>query len=365
MASFLHIEELLSGIEVSSKASMKPKMIICGNYGANNIGDEAILRSLIQKFEPSYEITVMSANPTLTSKKFNITAVGRLPSGLRSHWKAKVHGAARKALNKTREAIAECDVFLLGGGTLLTDTPLQSIIIWSKQVETAFKHNKEVWIYANGIGPFATKEAKKIAARILKRAHKVSVRDERSLMWAKQLGCEKATLIQDPVFEWQWEGRKSLKKIEKGTVIFVPRFWKKNVDKMESSFKEFIRYLVQEKGKKVIGIPFENKNKKDIKFLTTIFEQANVGEGAKMWADYLDEQDVINMIGDAESMLGMRLHSLIFSEITKTPFVGVAYMEKVTGLGESLQKNECIVPLEEISFEALKRAYKSSLNISR
>jgi len=337
-------------------------MIICGNYGAGNIGDEAILRALIQKFEAKYKITVISANPKATKNQFKVRAVGRFPGGVRSKLASFFVPAKRKELKKTQEAVKKCDVFLLGGGTLLTDCPLKSILIWSKQVEPAFVTKKEVWVYGSGVGPLEHAFSRELAASILRRASRVSVRDLRSIEWTQKLGDKKAKKMLDPVFYLKWKTKKCSLKIDKNTVIFVPRFWSKNMNEMESSFSKFIHYLCEEKGKKVIGIPFEKDNQKDYQFLNKIFEQAGVGKKAKVWKNYMDDLDVIQAIALSEAVVGMRLHSLIFAEITQTPFVGISYMEKVSGLGETLKKPKCIVPLETVSFELLKEAYNASLN---
>ena len=340
---------------------MKKSMVICGNYGAGNIGDEAILRALVQKFELKYAITVISADPQATAKRFKVKAVPRFPGGIRSKLATWFIPSRQRGLKKTQKAVKECDVFLLGGGTLLTDTPLQSVIIWSKQVEPALKHGKKVWIYANGIGPLKHAFARELVGSLLERAERVSVRDLRSLEWTQRLGCRKARKVLDPEFQLKWRGGESTLKVDKNTIIFVPRFWRKNYNEAEKSFIKFIQYLCLEKGKNVIGISFNNESSKDDQFLNKIFEQAGVGNQAKIWKNYRDELDVIRAISRAEAVVGMRLHSLIFAEITQTPFVGISYMEKVSGLGETLKKMDCIVPLESLTPEALKDAYNASL----
>lgn len=337
-------------------------MLICGNYGNGNIGDEAILRALIQKYEKTYKLTVISADPVQTHRAHKINAVHRFPGGLRSKLHSLLLPNGRKRLKETKKAVNKCDVFLLGGGTLLTDTPLRSILIWSKQVEPAFQAGKEVWVYANGIGPLHTQAAQEIAASILKRAHKVTVRDLRSIEWTKKLGCHKARKVLDPVFHLHWKGKPPSLEIDKNTVIFAPRAWTKNTDETREVFIKFIQFLCLEKGKKVVGIPFEKGHSEDVKFLSNIFEQSNVRTRAKIWENYKDELDVICAISQAEAVVGMRLHSLIFAQLTHTPFVGISYMEKVTALGETLKKTNCIVDLEKITLEKLIRAYNLSLN---
>ena len=61
-----------------------PKITICGNYGATNIGDEMILRgivSTIRSIKQDAEITVLSHNPEETSKRYEVNSCYFLPFG--------------------------------------------------------------------------------------------------------------------------------------------------------------------------------------------------------------------------------------------------------------------------------------------
>ncbi|MBD3360226.1 polysaccharide pyruvyl transferase CsaB, partial [Candidatus Peregrinibacteria bacterium] len=53
------------------------KIVIAGNYGAGNLGDEMILEGMIKIIKsssPDSEITALSASPEETSKKHNINS---------------------------------------------------------------------------------------------------------------------------------------------------------------------------------------------------------------------------------------------------------------------------------------------------
>lgn len=65
----------------------KKQIVVCGNYGASNLGDEAILGGLINLIKstwPHSEITVMSARPRQTSRYFQVSSIMPFPAGLRS-----------------------------------------------------------------------------------------------------------------------------------------------------------------------------------------------------------------------------------------------------------------------------------------
>ena len=335
---------------------MKRKMIICGNYGAGNLGDEAVLRGIINEFKGEFELTVMSANPTQTHQEFGVHTIKHIPSGIRSWTRSVFSKDGQKEWKATQQAIDRCDVFLLGGGTLLTDTPWQSIIIWAKQVEAALEKGKELWIHGSGIGPLRGDFARKQAKKILQKATRVSVRDHRSLQEARDLKCTIATLINDPVFNVKWNPENPQKR--ENQVIIVPREWSQNQEQTINAFAETVLHLSQ-KGKKIIGIPFDTSNTKDEELLEKIFEKSGVKENTKIWKEYHNEQDIMKLMSQSECVIGMRLHSLILAEITKTPFIGISYMKKVESLGENLGKKNQILDIRTLNSRQLIYTYNS------
>ena len=82
------------------------KILISGYYGFNNIGDESILRTLIDNLReklPGVDITVLSQDPAQTSAKF------------------AVKSARRMSLRDIFRCVRRCDLLLSGGGSLLQD----------------------------------------------------------------------------------------------------------------------------------------------------------------------------------------------------------------------------------------------------
>ncbi|MBT5016609.1 hypothetical protein HN748_06440 [Candidatus Peregrinibacteria bacterium] len=336
----------------------KPTWIICGNFGAGNLGDEAILRGLLELWGKDKNLIIMSANPAETELKFGIKAIHRLPSGIRSTLKSWICPVTRPKIRKAREALKNCDRFILGGGTLLTDEPLKSMFVWGKQIKGALKYNKKIEIYANGIGPLNSKWAQKKAKSLLEKADKISVRDEKSLEWTNSLGIKQVELVDDPALHLKELKFQGLKKFSKNTIILTPRFWKSGQKQTLNSLKKFVQYLCVEQGKYMVGIPFEKANKKDLNLLSKIFDQQGVRNQSEIWANYKSEEEVLGVIQQAELLVGMRLHSLVFAHLTNTPFISIAYMEKVSAIVKTLNSQNPIIELKDLSFEKLKQAYE-------
>ena len=57
------------------------KILISGYYGFNNIGDESILRTVIDNLReklPQVDITVLSQSPAQTAEKYGVKAAARI-----------------------------------------------------------------------------------------------------------------------------------------------------------------------------------------------------------------------------------------------------------------------------------------------
>ncbi len=56
----------------------RPKLLLFGNYGHGNLGDEAILTSLLQLLRPLAEVTVVSRRPERIERDHRVAAAGML-----------------------------------------------------------------------------------------------------------------------------------------------------------------------------------------------------------------------------------------------------------------------------------------------
>jgi len=64
------------------------KIVIAGNYGANNLGDEMILEGLLKLLNdvvPDAKITVLSSEPKDTKKRHKVKSLNLFPAGFRSY----------------------------------------------------------------------------------------------------------------------------------------------------------------------------------------------------------------------------------------------------------------------------------------
>jgi len=149
------------------------KAVICGYYGAGNVGDEAMLSSLIAFMRKSTnvkKITVISSSPGKTAAIYGVNAVFR----------GNFEGIER--------ALSESDVLIFGGGNILQDkTSTRSLLYYTHIARLAKKRACRVAFCANGIGPIVHKNNLDALKKALLCADYISMRDKGSLSLARKL----------------------------------------------------------------------------------------------------------------------------------------------------------------------------------
>ena len=113
--------------------------IISGYYGFRNIGDDALLMSILKdlnSFRPNMRLLVLSKTPVATALEFNVASIDR--AGI-----FRIYRAMRRSR-----------AFIYGGGNLLQDiTSTRSLLFYLSMVWLAKRLGLKVMFYANGIGP--------------------------------------------------------------------------------------------------------------------------------------------------------------------------------------------------------------------
>ena len=158
----------------------RPKIILSGYYGFDNLGDDTLLGEAIKELKARYphcRIKVICHAPRKTAKKF----------GVRTE--------RRENIPRLFSEIRSADRLVLGGGSILQDsTSMRSLRFYTMLINAASRHNVPVELLSNGLGPLKRRRARRLAARALSKCEKISLRDERSIALALSLGIERAKL---------------------------------------------------------------------------------------------------------------------------------------------------------------------------
>jgi len=159
--------------------------LIVGNYGAGNVGDEALLASMLEMF-PEVQWQILSAKP-------KVGQLPRFPGGIRTF--------LRMDWLKTFRALRASDGLVFGGGSLFTDVEsVSACFIWWVHVMVARLCGKPVFLAFQGIGPFRTRSGLWLASSAVRSAAFVSVRDPLSFDRVKKMSSTKLMQTFDPVY---------------------------------------------------------------------------------------------------------------------------------------------------------------------
>lgn len=329
-------------------------ILISGYYGFNNIGDESILRTVIDNLREKLndiEITVLSHNPEQTAEKYDVLA------------------AQRMSIPEIFRAIHRCDLLISGGGSLLQDaTSSHSILYYLFILRLAQLMGKKTFIYSQGIGPITAKRNRLLTARILRRTSGIVVRDSKSRDLLLEIGVPD-TLIHvtaDPVIRvkkadtalgldiLQREGcPRRDGKLTVGWAVksrrHDPAFYKE--------IEKCIRWLKQEYDADSVLIPFFHSE--DISVCETIADRLK-GQVGCLQQKYLSEE-TLSIIGCMDVMVGIRLHSLIYSAVMGVPMIGISYDPKVDSFLASIDQ-AALCDTKDFTFKKFQTAFRETLN---
>ncbi|WP_246218335.1 polysaccharide pyruvyl transferase CsaB [Litoribacterium kuwaitense] len=300
------------------------KVVLSGYYGYDNMGDEAILYSIIQALraqDPAIDITVLSNQPEETAKAYGVSAVNR--------WRIK----------DMMKSLKEADGFISGGGSLLQDaTSNKTVPYYAGLMQMASWLGKPYAVYAQGIGPLSKKLGQRLTVSSMNKAAVVTVRDEGSLALLRSLGVNRSVdVVPDPVMalepsdalpNWFHEQGES-----RPVITLSVRDWPSEepyLQKMATS----VERLAKEKGAAVALLPVHGEH--DLKTSQALAE--HLQSPYLMFPHDASLEEKLAMVRDSELLIGMRLHALIFAATSNTPFVAVSYDPKIDAIAKQLQQ---------------------------
>ncbi|MDE7218026.1 MAG: polysaccharide pyruvyl transferase CsaB [Oscillospiraceae bacterium] len=328
-------------------------ILISGYYGFNNIGDESILRTVIDNLReklPHVEITVLSQSPAQTAEKYGVRA------------------ARRMNLWDIFRSIWRCDMLLSGGGSLLQDaTSSRSILYYLFILRLAQLLGKRTFIYSQGIGPIAGKRNRRYTAFVLSRTDGIVVRDGKSRDLLLELGVPGGLIhvTADPVIRVKTPGPELGLQIlaEEGcprreghlTVGWAVKSRKPNKSFLQE-VEKCILWLREEYGADSVLIPFFHDE--DVGICQAVAEHLD-GQAGCLRKKHLSEE-TLSIIGCMDVLVGVRLHSLIYAAVMGVPMIGVSYDPKVESFLSSIQRPAHLT-VENFTLAAFQAAFRDAV----
>lgn len=324
-------------------------IVIVGNYGSTNLGDELILLGLLKAiFEenPEAKVTIPSALPEETEKltrfyfpEKTVKAVPRIPFGFRSFL-----NTSRNAPTLILKPFQEADQVILGGGGLLADD--ESILtcpFWYTQCLPAFYYKKPFKIYGIGVGPFRGRLAKWVVKKLVEKAKSVSTRDKISKVEIEKICPGKdIEVVEDPIFfldenffntSFSARLRQAQPDIKKPYITLSLRKYRGWNEDLYKTFAHILDFIIEDLGLQICFLPFQTYPLSDLEILNKII--VHVKNKDHIFYPTIEPKNILQnlnmtfrLIKKSQFMLGMRLHSNLFASIMKTPFLPILYSQK-------------------------------------
>lgn len=327
----------------------KPKnardgVVICGAYGKGNAGDDAILRAIVQEmraFDPDRPITVMSRRPEETKLLYRTDAVYTF-----NFW---------SVLRRFRHAA----LYINGGGSLMQDvTSTRSLKYYLFTLDAAKYLGCKVMMYGCGIGPIRRPGNRRHTARTINRAvDLITLRDDLSQGELTRMGIVEPeiklaadpTIILKPASDAQIDQAMEALGIPVGGryLGFGLRNWK-GLDTVAEEIVRAAEYAHDRYGLTPVFVPIEFPS--DLEPARMIADKLRCP--SHVITERLPIEVTIGLLARMQTVIGIRLHSLMFSAGRGVPVIGMSYDIKVDGFLKYIGSRTCI-PLGEVTADKL------------
>jgi polysaccharide pyruvyl transferase CsaB len=305
---------------------------ISGSYGGLNLGDEAILASMVRQLRESFpvEITVFTRDPGDTRRRHQVERA--IP----------IRNLTR---NEARDEVERLDLFVLGGGGILYDRDAEAYL---REVILAHEVGVPVMTYAISAGPLTTPKARDLVRDALNQAAVITVRDRRGRQMLEEVGVDKEVrLTADPALLLEPEPlpdealmREGLDHDHRLVGFSVrepgPAAPDMDVDHYHALIANAADFMVERLDASVVFIPMERK-KLDVQHSHAVVSRMQCATRATVLKGEYTSGQVLSLMSNLDFAIGMRLHFLIFAALQSVPFVALPYASKVTGFLEDLK----------------------------
>ena len=296
------------GCGVPEPVQKHPVALLCGYYGEHNLGDDALLDSLLRQLPSGVAPLVTAHDEAEVQQRFGVATV------------------PRRRLQRVLAALRSSDALVLGGGSLLQDsTSFRSLLYYAALIVAARLQGKPVLLWAQGLGPLKRRRSRALVRALLPMATAISWRDPESDQLARRLGVS-ADHGADAVWALEpqpWIGG--------GGPIVV--CWRPSVLLQGEGWRpylEALEQLAELHNREVLWLPFHRGQ--DAGLLDQLVAQGLVGEALQRRSRELvasRPREAMAVFRSAGLVVAMRLHALILAALSGSPTSALSYDPKV------------------------------------
>ena len=309
-------------------------IIISGYHGFANSGDEALLYAILntlRKKNKNLDVTVLSKVPEETAIEYGVKSLYRYN------------------FRKIKKEMKKSKMLLFGGGSLLQDvTSSKSILYYLAIISMAKRYGMKIMLYANGIGPISKKINRRLATKILNKVDIITLRDDRSDEELKSLGVTKPEIIitADPAFtidtDVSLSGKYYTKRAgvseDKKICVVSIRDFKTLSGNFDEQMATLCDHMVEKHNVYPLFVPMQYPA--DIEISRKVMDKMK--NKSYIINRELSVAEMFAVLSEAELIIGMRLHSLIYATTLAIPAMALCYDPKVSAFMESLSQPDWV-----------------------
>lgn len=322
----------------------QPCVLISGAYGMGNIGDEAMLQTIIAQLRgisPDVRICVMTRTPAKTKKLYGVDTVYTFNF-------LGMHSEMKKA-----------DLFISGGGCLIqNETSRRSLWYYLHTLAAAKKFGCRVLMYGCGVGPVNGEDDRKTVANVLNNCVDcITLREQDSQGLLADIGVDRPEIVVasdlafavKPCSDEETDGimRKCGLDPNGKYACFCFRPWKGVEEKLDVLCAA-VRYTYEELGLMPVFMSMNYRADSDI--ARRVAERSGVPH--VIIPEIARPDMALGLLGRMKLTVAMRLHAALLSVLAGVPVVGISYDPKVSAFTNYVGSDSCL-ELDMLEYEAL------------
>jgi polysaccharide pyruvyl transferase CsaB len=309
-----------------------PRIGITGSYGGMNLGDEAILQSMIEQLRrevPGVEITVFSRNAEDTKRRHKVE---------------RAVPVRRLSRAEVVPEVERLDLLLFGGGGILYDAEAR---VYLREVTIAKEHGVPVVLFAVGAGPLKDPTVQEAVREALEGVAAITVRERSAQQTLEECGVHDDVIVTaDPALllkpeplprnALKFEGLEGRSRVI-GMSVREPGVAAPDLDPnvYHSLLANAADFMVDRFDADVLFVPMEHSVLDSQHSHAVIAKMLRAQRARVLNGEYTSGQ-ILAMMSRFTFVVGMRLHFLVFAALRGVPFVALPYAGKVSGFIEDL-----------------------------
>ncbi|MCP4972134.1 MAG: polysaccharide pyruvyl transferase CsaB [Prochlorococcus sp.] len=290
-------------------------VLLCGYYGENNLGDDALLQILLQDL-PDHCQALITANDA--SSLLSMAPSARYVN--------------RRSLLDVVRAVGQVNALVLGGGSLLQDsTSFKSLLYYLILIAVAHQRRLPIVLWGQGLGPLDLRISRWLVRRVLPWASVISWRDPESFEIAARWRINVPMLTApDPVWQLprrEWQGGGAVVLCWRPTSLLDQSGWKLLILALQDLVRDIdapIHWLAFHK--KQDGPLLSQLNREGL------MPASLLSRSRTLFVDSVDS--AMDHFVKARLVLPMRLHALILAQLASSPTAALSYDPKVSAAAE-------------------------------